>query len=111
MPVLKIDLSKSINLISRLVLLPIPSKPFDVDNFTDSCNIFQYNCTIEDPGIILRTSTSNIKEAGRATQGVILIRLDGGDEIAAISKLDEEEEETETNEIDTSTDGNGVTPV
>ncbi len=51
-------------------------------------------------GIILRTSTSNIKEAGRATQGVILIRLDGGDEIAAISKLDEEdEEENNSNEI------------
>lgn len=40
-------------------------------------------------GIILRTSVSNIKEAGRATQGVRLIRLDDGDEIAAISKLDE----------------------
>jgi DNA gyrase subunit A len=46
-------------------------------------------------GIILRTSTSNIKEAGRATQGVILIRLDDGDEIAAISKLDEEEDTEE----------------
>ena len=49
-------------------------------------------------GIILRTSTSNIKEAGRATQGVILIRLDDGDEIAAISKLDEEEEDGENSE-------------
>ena len=49
-------------------------------------------------GIILRTSTSNIKEAGRATQGVILIRLDEGDEIAAISKLDKEEDEPEINE-------------
>lgn len=47
-------------------------------------------------GIILRTSTSNIKEAGRATQGVILIRLDNGDEIAAISKLDEENETEES---------------
>jgi DNA gyrase subunit A len=44
-------------------------------------------------GIILRTSVSNIKEAGRATQGVILIRLDDSDEIAAISKLDEDESE------------------
>jgi DNA gyrase subunit A len=42
-------------------------------------------------GIILRTSVSNIKESGRATQGVILIRLDDGDEIAAISKMDEAE--------------------
>jgi DNA gyrase subunit A len=50
-------------------------------------------------GIILRTSVSHIKESGRATQGVILIRLDEGDEIAAISKMDEaektEEEKTE----------------
>lgn len=41
-------------------------------------------------GITLRTSISNIKEAGRATQGVILIRLDEDDEIAAISKIDEQ---------------------
>ncbi len=40
-------------------------------------------------GITLRTGVSNIKESGRATQGVILIRLDEGDEIAAISKVDE----------------------
>ncbi len=57
-------------------------------------------------GIILRTSTSNIKEAGRATQGVILIRLDGGDEIAAISKLDEEEDVDENNNNGASSSGN-----
>ncbi|HVX26017.1 MAG TPA: DNA gyrase subunit A [Parafilimonas sp.] len=56
-------------------------------------------------GIILRTSVLNIKESGRATQGVILIRLDEGDEIAAISKMDEaektEEEDTgQTNDND-----------
>lgn len=54
-------------------------------------------------GIILRTSTSTIKEAGRATQGVILIRLDEGDEIAAISKLDEEDDEPEVNGTDETT--------
>lgn len=43
-------------------------------------------------GITLRTAVSSIKEAGRATQGVILIRLDNGDEIAAISKIKEDEE-------------------
>jgi DNA gyrase subunit A len=51
-------------------------------------------------GIILRTSVLNIKESGRATQGVILIRLDNGDEIAAISKLNEEEDDAENNVID-----------
>ena len=40
-------------------------------------------------GITLRTGISTIKEAGRATQGVTLIRLDEGDEIAAISKVEE----------------------
>ncbi len=56
-------------------------------------------------GIILRTSVLNIKESGRATQGVILIRLDEGDEIAAISKMDEaekteEEDSGQTNDND-----------
>lgn len=44
-------------------------------------------------GITLRTAVSSIKESGRATQGVTLIRLDGGDEIAAISKIEEKEVE------------------
>ena len=42
-------------------------------------------------GITLRTPVANIKQSGRATQGVTLIRLDGGDEIAAISKIEEAE--------------------
>lgn len=43
-------------------------------------------------GITIRTSTADIREAGRATQGVKLIRIDDGDEIAAISKIQEQEE-------------------
>ena len=42
-------------------------------------------------GITLRTPVASIKEAGRNTQGVILIRLDEGDEIAAISTIEEDE--------------------
>lgn len=49
-------------------------------------------------GIILRTPIANIKEAGRATQGVILIRLDNGDEIAAVSKVEEQQEDEKTDE-------------
>lgn len=56
-------------------------------------------------GIILRTSVSNIKESGRATQGVILIRLDEGDEIAAISKMDEAEKTEEENGEQTNDNG------
>lgn len=44
-------------------------------------------------GLTIRTGIADIREAGRATQGVKLIRLDEGDEIAAITKLDEYEED------------------
>jgi DNA gyrase subunit A len=43
-------------------------------------------------GITIRTSILQIREAGRATQGVKLIKLDEGDEIAAITQIDEQEE-------------------
>ena len=43
-------------------------------------------------GITIRMSVSSVSEQGRATQGVKLIRVDEGDEIAAITKLDVEEE-------------------
>ena len=38
---------------------------------------------------------ADISEQGRATQGVKLIRIDEGDEIAAITKIDVEDEEVE----------------
>jgi DNA gyrase subunit A len=43
-------------------------------------------------GVTIRMPVSGISEQGRATQGVKLIRLDGNDEIAAITDLDEHEE-------------------
>lgn len=46
-------------------------------------------------GVTIRTAISDISEQGRATQGVKLIRLDEGDEIAAISKIVKEDEEEE----------------
>jgi DNA gyrase subunit A len=51
-------------------------------------------------GVTIRTSIASIREAGRATQGVKLIRLDEGDEIAAITKINDSEidEETEGND-------------
>lgn len=60
-------------------------------------------------GITLRTSIATIKAAGRATQGVTLIRLDANDAIAAISKIEEEEEEilpTDENQMPAETDTN-----
>ncbi len=41
-------------------------------------------------GVTIRMPVSGISEQGRATQGVKLIRLDEGDEIAAITRLDDE---------------------
>jgi DNA gyrase subunit A len=46
-------------------------------------------------GVTIRTPITNIKTSGRATQGVTLIRLDSGDTIAAISKIDEQNEDDE----------------
>ncbi|MEO9023215.1 MAG: DNA gyrase subunit A [Ginsengibacter sp.] len=56
-------------------------------------------------GVTIRTSIGAIREAGRATQGVKLIRLDDGDEIAAITNLDDQDEEDENNE-ENITEGN-----
>lgn len=42
-------------------------------------------------GVIIRMKVSDISEQGRATQGVKLIRLDEGDEIAGITRLEVEE--------------------
>jgi DNA gyrase subunit A len=46
-------------------------------------------------GVTIRTGIQDIREAGRATQGVKLIRIDEGDEIAAISQIEESDEEVE----------------
>jgi len=46
-------------------------------------------------GVTIRMKVENIREAGRATQGVKLINLDEGDEIAAIARIAEQEVEGE----------------
>ena len=43
-------------------------------------------------GVTIRMKVADISEQGRATQGVKLIRLDEGDEIAAITKIDDQEQ-------------------
>jgi DNA gyrase subunit A len=42
-------------------------------------------------GVTIRMKVADISEQGRATQGVKLIRIDEGDEIAAITRIDEQE--------------------
>ena len=58
----------------------------------------------------IRMPAGGISELGRNTQGVKLIRLDDGDEIAAITKLDDNEDEVsdENGEIEALADTNAV---
>jgi DNA gyrase subunit A len=50
-------------------------------------------------GVTIRTKISAIKQSGRNTQGVTLIKLKGEDSIAAISKIEEAEEEEVVEEL------------
>lgn len=50
-------------------------------------------------GITIRMKVADISEQGRATQGVKLIRIDEGDEIAAITQIDVEEVAEELEEV------------
>jgi len=56
-------------------------------------------------GVTIRMKVSDISEQGRATQGVKLIRLDEGDEIAAITKIEDQAVEN----VETNGNGNGDT--
>ncbi len=47
-------------------------------------------------GLTIRMNVANIREAGRATQGVKLINLEESDEIAAIARIQEQEEDSES---------------
>ncbi|MCZ2223378.1 MAG: DNA gyrase subunit A [Chitinophagales bacterium] len=57
-------------------------------------------------GITLRTSIATIKTSGRNTQGVILIRLDADDAIAAISTIEENSEEENSSNDETEVNNN-----
>ena len=62
-------------------------------------------------GVTIRTHVKDIREAGRATQGVKLINLDEGDQIAAIARIDEQEEDDTQALPDAETgEGNTETP-
>jgi DNA gyrase subunit A len=57
-------------------------------------------------GVTIRTSIASIREAGRATQGVKLIKLDEGDEIAAITKINDSDIDEETDDAEIVEEGN-----
>lgn len=50
-------------------------------------------------GITIRMKVSNIRETGRATQGVKLTNLEAGDAIAAIARIQEQDEEVLMDEV------------
>lgn len=54
-------------------------------------------------GIIIRLAISELRVIGRATQGVRLINMKEGDEIAAVSKVEVEEEDIVSNAASTET--------
>jgi DNA gyrase subunit A len=56
-------------------------------------------------GISIRMRVADVREAGRNTQGVRLIRLNDDDRIAAVTKVEEREEE------ENSGGGEGEAPV
>lgn len=58
-----------------------------VKDVTDSDDLMIINRS----GVIIRMAVSNLRVMGRATQGVRLIKIDEGDSIAAVTKVDVEE--------------------
>jgi len=57
-------------------------------------------------GVTIRMPVSGISEQGRATQGVKLIRIDEGDDIAAITNLDDQQPEEAETDVPTPTNEN-----
>ncbi|HPP46573.1 MAG TPA: DNA gyrase C-terminal beta-propeller domain-containing protein, partial [Accumulibacter sp.] len=55
-------------------------------------------------GVLIRTRVREIRELGRATQGVTLIALDAGEKLAGLEKIVESEEESELGEPSDLTD-------
>lgn len=46
-------------------------------------------------GVLIRTRVREIRELGRATQGVTLIALDAGEKLAGLEKIVETEDDAE----------------
>jgi DNA gyrase subunit A len=70
-----------------------------IKGVTDSDDLMIINKS----GIIIRMAVSELRVMGRATQGVRLIKINEGDAIAAVTKVDVEEEGQELEEINADT--------
>jgi DNA gyrase subunit A len=63
---------------------------------------------INKSGIIIRMAVSDLRVMGRATQGVRLIKIQEGDGIAAVTKVDVEEGESALNEENSNTEAQTI---
>jgi DNA gyrase subunit A len=64
---------------------------------------------ITDKGVLVRTRVSEIRELGRATQGVTLIALDGGSQLSGLQRIVENDANSDAGEA-ASTDPAGEAP-
>ena len=70
-----------------------------IKNVTDSDDLMIINKS----GIIIRMAVADLRVMGRATQGVRLIKIQEGDAIAAVTKVEIEEGESSLTEVDSVT--------
>jgi DNA gyrase subunit A len=78
-----------------------------IKNVSDSDDLMIINKS----GIAIRMSMENLRTMGRATQGVRLINLKGGDSIAAVAKVMKEEdnlEDADVRDLDVQAEENGT---
>jgi len=64
---------------------------------------------ITDKGVLVRTRISEIRELGRATQGVTLIALDNGTQLSGLQRIVENDAQADDNNDSPDTDNAGDT--
>ncbi len=74
-----------------------------IKNVTDDNELM----IINKAGVVIRLDVGNLRTMGRATQGVRLINLKGNDEIAAVAKVDKEEDDESNDTLNQSDDLDG----
>jgi DNA gyrase subunit A len=74
--------------VKTLNVTPKTGKLIAIKDVTDDNDLMIINKS----GVTIRMSVKNIKSQGRNTQGVRLIKLNDGDEIAAVAKINEQPE-------------------
>ena len=63
---------------------------------------------INKSGITIRMHVADIRSQGRATQGVKLINLKGSDQIAAVAKVERDEDEENLIDNETTEDSGNI---